>query len=183
MIKLADNRVFQAPQSVPTRGAHFQACYISIHNSRTRARSFRSSRGFWGSGTRQNSRKPWSEPLWPRERSKSLQDGPKSAPRAFETASRALQEASRRPQERSKSPRDGPKSAPRRVKMAPRGVRACSKPLTGPSRACSELLENLSSVIEAAEHYSRRAFGKAFEEAVGFHSTRVNKLQVNWLRA
>ena len=129
----------------------------------------------------------------PQERSKSPEDGPKSAPRALETAPRALQEPSRRPRERSKRLqhksgvlRETSTQPQERSKRGYDGSKRCSgqhEAIHGPFAACSKLLENLSSVIEAAGHHSRWACRKAFEEAVRFHSARVDKLQINWLRA
>ena len=71
---------------------------------------------------------------------------------------KVFQEASRQPQERTKRGPDGSKKRSGLLE----GTRR-------PFRACSKLLENLSSVIEAAGHHSRKALRKAIEEAVRFH--------------
>ena len=53
--------------------------------------------------------------------------------------------------------------------MALRGFRATPKRLIGP--------------FKQAQHHSKCAFTKAFEDAARFHSVRANMLQVSWLRA
>ena len=119
---------------------------ISIHNSRAGFRAARGVRTLGGSGTRKNSRKLRSEPLWASE---SL----KSAPRGLKTPSRALQEASRQLQERSKRPQDALKSAPIGFKTAPRALKGPEDALkSGPIglKTAPRALKRLQDAISGA---------------------------------
>ena len=164
--------------------------YISIHNSRTRARRVRSTRALGGSG---NSRNLEKTEVGATVASKTLEDGP----RRPQDALKSSQEASRRPQERSKGPQDafkstprrfktapralkkpqdGPKSVPRGVKTAPRAFQEASRrPKSAPDglktapRALQEASRRLkasSSLCEATRRHSKCAFKITFEEDV-----------------
>ena len=131
--------------------------------------------------TRENSTKRRSEPLGPRDGSKSARRGLKTPPRALQEASRRLQERSGRPQDGSKSARRGLGALqgafkPSRVRSkssasllevfgglfehpqdgsAQRGLRSCPRRLQARSKACLKCLEPSSSIRKAAQHLSK----------------------------
>ena len=145
------------------------------------------------------------EPLGPRH-------GSQSAPGGFETAPRALREASRRLRERSGGLKTASRALweasrwlqehSRRLKTSPRALWEVSRRPDRRSsfskwefprehqRSFSKLLREFHQaylscfgIFESAQRHPKWAFKDTFKEAVQSHSAQVSKILFSWLRA